>query len=285
MSNAREAFDAGELTVVGGISHSSEPTLGLCIASLAAMRGNLSAMTLASGLTPMCASFNACLDFACAQNADILFHTASDVVVHPDALLLLLDKMNLEENYLTVGRGHDPIFGDGTSVGIWIWNIRIVGRDFRFRDVFKQDLDLCERIEGVTGKSRTYTDPEIRLGKHHPIWTPYDLYSKYLYSYPKYGIRRRSNMKNFLERGLAANPANKALLAGQAGLNRAESEGMPNGSKNSDTISELFQTDCKTLNLDGTDYYCDQEEYMGYAMKAMGSYKACVVPAPQDEVV
>lgn len=216
--NALTAFRGGHLKVAGGVSHMGERTLGLCLSSLAAMTDPLADVVLASGLTPMCASFNACLDFACDTNADILFHTASDVVVDPRALTALLEVMDLSQNYLAVARGHDPMFGDDTSVGIWIWNMRIMKRDFRFNDVFKQDLDLCERVEAATGKTRVYTPYGMRLGRHHPIWTPEELYAKFVYSYPKHNARRKKHMRDFLDRGLAANPLNKALIAGRVGL-------------------------------------------------------------------
>lgn len=282
--NALTAFRGGHLKVVGGVSHMGERTLGLCLSSLAAMTDPLADVVLASGLTPMCASFNACLDFACDTNADILFHTASDVVVDPRALTALLEVMDLSQNYLAVARGHDPMFGDDTSVGIWIWNMRIMKRDFRFNDVFKQDLDLCERVEAATGKTRVYTPYGMRLGRHHPIWTPEELYAKFVYSYPKHNARRKKHMRDFLDRGLAANPLNKALIAGRVGLARADSDGIPKGSKDSETMAALFQKDCSDLHLDGTEYYCDRQEFMDYAMNALGSYKSCVVPdlPPQE---
>ena len=275
MGNALEEYNAGRLQVAGGVSHSGEPTLGLCIKSLHQMQGNLVGMKLASGLRPMCASFNACLDFAVDMKADILFHTASDVIVDPRALQALLAEMDLEENYLTVARGYDPMFGEGTSVGIWIWNMRIMKANYRFRDVFKQDLDLCARVEAATGKTRTYTSKDVQLGYHHPIWTPFEVYAKFVYSYPKYGQRRQQDMRNFLSDGLERNPANKALQAGQIGLDRAIKDGIQESSKNLTSINDQFVADTSSLHLDGTDYYCLHSQFVPYAMRVLGSFKHC----------
>jgi hypothetical protein len=273
---AIDLYRAGNLNVVRAISHSDEITLGLCIQALERMDAQFSDAYIASGLSPMCNSFNSCLDFACDVGADILFHTASDVIVEPFALTKLLEIMDLDENYLSIAKGYDPMFGHGASVGIWIWNMRIVGREFRFRDVFKQDLDLCERIEEATGKSRTYTANELQMGYHHPIWTAAELYEKILYSYPKYKEFRQGDISKFLDEGLARNPNNKALLAGYRALERAERDGRQAGSKDVVALRELFMEDTWDLHLDGSDYFVLHNAFKPYAQRALNSFKDCV---------
>jgi hypothetical protein len=273
---AIDAYTAGNLKVVRAISHSDEMTLGLCIQALERMDANFSGAFIASGLSPMCNSFNACLDFACDAGADILFHTASDVIVEPFALSRLLEVMDLEENYLSIAKGFDPMFGQGASVGIWIWNMRIVRREFRFRDVFKQDLDLCERIEAATGKTRTYTPREMQMGYHHPIWTAREVYQKIVYSFPKYGARRKEDIRRFVREGLLRNPGNKALLAGQIAIDRTEHAPLPAGSKDKSALDDMFLEDTAGLHLDGSEYYTLHKAFKPYAKRALDSYNDCV---------
>jgi hypothetical protein len=276
MMNALEAYRAGELSVVRAVSHSDEITLGLCVQALERMDAKFSDAYIASGLSPMCNSFNACLDFASDAGADILFHTASDVIVEPFALTKLLEVMDLQENYLSIAKGYDPMFGHGASVGIWIWNMRTVGREYRFRDVFKQDLDLCERIEAGTGKSRTYAPNDLQMGYHHPIWTAEELYEKILYSYPKYKEPRQNDMRRFLQDGLDSNPNNKALQAGFLALDRAVRDGEQSGSKDRAALRDLFLLDTAALHLDGSDFYTLHSAFKPYAQRALFSFKDCV---------
>jgi hypothetical protein len=273
---AIDAYRNGDLRVVRAVSHYDECTLGLCIQSLERMDADFSAAYLASRLSPMCNSFNACLDFAVDQEADILFHTASDVIIEPFALIRLLEVMDLDENYLAIAKGYDPMFGRGASVGIWIWNMRIVGSNYRFRDEFKQDMRLCERIEAGTGKSRVYTDSDIQMGYHHPIWTAKDIYKKVLYSYPKYGHRRKRDMADFVHDGLKLNPQNKALLLGRKALLRAETADVPIGSKDTGALNVQFLADSSDVHLDGSEYYVKHKAFRAYAMRVMDSFSECV---------
>lgn len=273
---AIQDYRNGNLKVVRGVSHYDECTLGLCIQALECMDAEFTGAFIASGLTPMCTSFNACLDFAADQEADILFHTASDVIPERQALVELLNILDLEQNYLAIAKGYDPMFGPGASVGIWIWNMRLVGREFRFKNVFKQDLDLCERIEAATGKTRVYTPIELQLGYHHPVWTAQDIYKKFAYSFPKYGARRKQDMRNFLEDGLSRNPQNKALLAGRIALSQAEEAELPSGSKDSLALERDFHSATRHLHLDGSEYYVLHKAFRPYAMRVMNSFVECV---------
>jgi hypothetical protein len=250
--------------------------MGLSLAAIHKMGAKFCASRLVSGVTPMCNAFNSLLDFGVSVNADVLFATATDVIVAPFALRQLLEIMDLDDHYLAVAKGYDPMFGDGASVGIWIWNLRIVETKHRFRDEFKQDMALCERIETATGKSRVYTPRELRMGYHHPVWTPAELYNKIAYSYPKYGMRRKKDIREFVASGLDRNPTNKVMLAGARALERAETAGVPTGSKDLGAMTAPFEKDTRDLHLDGTDYYVHHKEFREYAMAVMRSYKHCI---------
>jgi len=262
MPNALELYKANEISIACGISHYNELTLEMCLNSIARMQAKFVGQRVISGKTPMCASFNAALDFACDVGADILFHTAADVIVEPNALVELLKVMDMEDNYLALAKGYDSIHGPEASAGLWTWNMRIVGREFRFRDVFQQDMDVCQRIEDATGKSRVYTPIELTLGYHHPVWTAEELFTKYRYSLPKYsGERQVQRMKNFLETGLALNPTNKVLLAGLRGAEAAERYGALSGSKDNVAMHEEFLELTRDLELDGTEYYVADKRF------------------------
>ena len=250
--------------------------MGLSLAAVQKMNAKMCDARLVSGVTPMCNAFNALLDFAVNVKADVLFATATDVIVEPFALRRLLEVMDLDEHYLAIAKGYDPMFGEGASVGIWIWNMRIVGADHRFRDEFKQDMALCERIEAATGRSRVYTPKELRMGYHHPVWTAAELYNKIAYSYPKYGIRRKKDIRDFVEGGLGRNPNNKVMLLGARALERAETAGLPSGSKDVRAMSAAFEDDASDVHLDGTDYYVHHRKFREYAMAVMRSYKYCI---------
>jgi hypothetical protein len=183
--------------------------------------------------------------------------------------------MDMEENYLTVGRGYDTMYGRKSPVGIWIWNMRIMKREFRFRDVFKQDLDLCNRVEAETGKSRTYSNKELTLGYHHPIWTPEELFMKFRYSMPKYTQDAAGLMKRFLEKGLEDNPENKALLAGTRGAEAAEKRGILDGSKDNSTMGGEYSEATRSLGLNGTEYYVKHKKFRTYAKIRLQSPQEC----------
>ena len=267
MSHALELYKADKIRVACAISHYDETTLALCLNSIARMQARFSGQRVISGKTPMCESFNASLDFACDIGADILFHTAADVIVEPAALLELLKVMDTEDNYLALARGYDSIFGVKAPVGIWIWNMRIVGRQFRFRDVFKQDIDICQRIEAATGKSRVYTPEDRILGYHHPIWTAEELFTKYRYSLPKYADKRPAKiMRGFLEKGLKLEPTNKALLAGLRGARAAEQHGALGGAKDNAALHDEFLEMTRDLALNGTECYVADKRFEQQAL-------------------
>lgn len=256
--NALDLYQAGKLRVACAVSHYNETTLQVCLDSIAKMKANFVEVKVISGKSPTNASFNAALDFAQEVGADVLFHTAADVIVKPEALIELLKVMDIDENYSAIAKGYDSIFGDGRAVGIWILNMKIIGDKFRFNNVFKMDLDFCEGIEASTGKSRTYTSKKQILGYHHLIWTPEELFMKYRYSYPKYNEVQKARMMNFLETGLKENPGNKTILAGFKGVEIANQVGLVNGAKDNSSLSNEFDDFASELNLNGTEVFIDK---------------------------
>jgi hypothetical protein len=285
MSNALRLYEANKLRVACGISHYNETTLDLCLNSIKKMKAMFVEQRVINGKTPMCASFNAALDFACDVGADVLFHTASDVIVEPNALVELLKIMDIKNNYLVLAKGYDSIHGQGSSVGIWIWNMRIVGREFRFRDVFKQDMDICLRIEKATRKTRDYTPKELNLGYHHLIWTPEELFTKYRYSLPKYsGKKQIQRMKDFLETGLKENLNNKVLLAGKRGAEAAERYGALPGAKDAASLHKEFLKSTVDLHLDGSEYYSPVKKFESKFEPVIQSMKIKYLKTKSEEI-
>lgn len=260
-NNALDLYQAGKIKVACAISHYNEKTLEQCLESIKKMDADFIGTEIVSGKAPMCESFNAALDFALESGADLMFHTAADVIVEKNALSELLRVMDVEENYLSVGSGYDSIWGYKKRVGIWIFNMNVLKDKFRFRNVFKQDLDLCERIEEKTGKTRVYTPYEMTLAYHHLLWTPEELYLKYRYSLPKYDPSKQKVMEKFLQDNLEKSPKNKTLLAGLKGAELAKEKGLINGSKNNEEIQKEFIELTKDLDLKGDEFFVDPKWY------------------------
>lgn len=260
-NNALELYQAGKIKVACAISHYNEKTLEQCLESIKKMDADFIDIKAISGKTPTNNSFNAALDFALESGADLLFHTAADVIVEPNALIELLKVTDIDEHYSSIARGYDSIWGYGASVGIWMLNLRIVSNEFRFNNVFKMDLDFCTRIEDATGKTRTYTDKDLNLGYHHLIWTAEEMFAKYRYALPKYKPAQQEKMVSFLEDNLKINPEDKALLAGMLGVQAANRKGAINGSKNNEDMHKEFLKETTELNLQGNEYFVDPKWY------------------------
>lgn len=257
-------------SVVCAVSHMDEVTLPLCLDALARQTASPLEPLVIKGLVPMCASFNRALDYASDSGADLLFHTASDVIAEPWALQSLLDALDVEKHYLSVGTGHDILNGSMTRCGLWVFNMRVLGRKFRFRDVFKQDLDFCSRVEEATGFLRIYPKVERPMGYHEAIVTPIQLYTRLLYSSHKYRPEKREAYRRLLAEELAWNPRDKTLLAGLRGLDRAESSPPPSGSKNRAQLEELFRQDTADLSLTGEECYAFHLRFKELARTALG---------------
>lgn len=256
-NNALELYQAGKIKVVCAISHYNEKTLEQCLESIKRMDADFIDIKVISGKTPTNNSFNAALDFALESGADLLFHTAADVIVEPNALIELLKVTDIDEHYSSIARGYDSIWGYGASVGIWMLNLRIISNEFRFNNVFKMDLDFCTRIEDATGKTRTYTDKDLNLGYHHLIWTAEEMFAKYRYALPKYKPAQQEKMVSFLEDNLKINPEDKALLAGMLGVQAANRQGAIDGSKNNEDMHKEFLHATKDLDLEGNELFID----------------------------
>jgi len=104
---ALELYKAGKIRIACAVSHYNEITLQMCMDSVARMQAKFVGQRVISSKTPMCAFFDVTLDFACDVGADILFHTAADVIVGPDALVELLKVMDMADDYLAIAQGYD----------------------------------------------------------------------------------------------------------------------------------------------------------------------------------
>lgn len=271
-----------ELRIVTAVSHMDELTLGLALRSLDRQSMATSSRRVVARVSPMCASFNAALDFAHDQAADLLFHTASDVIAEPDALERLVAMMDVSTHYLSVGRGFDMLNGSNTACGLWVFNMRIIGNIFRFRDVFKQDLDLCERIEEATGMTRTYPSDEKDMGYHHPIWTAQELYLRLRYSAPKYTDAKRRQYRSWLSEQLRWNPDNVVLRAGMRALDLSDSEGALEGSKNTVAMHAQFMRETADLGIRGHEYYVHHSRYKDLARQLLRSSFDCTALDERD---
>lgn len=221
-------------------------------------------------------SFNAALDYAYDVGADLLLHTGSDVIAESFALNHLLSAMDPDLHYLSVGRGFDILNGQGAAVGLWVFNMRILGREFRFRDVFKQDLDLCNRIEEGTKTTRTYIGFGTPLGYHHPIWTPREMYMKLRYGAAKYDKRKQDQYQRFLEDELTVNPNNKVLRAGLIGLEKTAADPHVWGSKDPTLMEGEYHDLSRDLRLRGTEYYVYHRRFKRLAQALYHSIDDCV---------
>lgn len=259
------------------VSHMDELTVTAAVQTIAKSGGgSFSLNRVVAGKTPMSASFNAALDIALDADCDVLVHTASDVLLQRHAIAVLLNTLDLNTHYLAVARGYDSIHGFGTG-GLWAFNMHVIGNRFRFRDVFKQDLDLCTRVEAETGLVRSYTPKNDPLTYHHPIWTARELYGKFRYSYPKYEKESaRESMTAFLREGLKLNPSNKALLAGRMGLEAAQRSGAVPGAKDQHQIDLEFARDCSGLETTGKEFYVKHGYYLKFAQGLLDSDETCI---------
>lgn len=256
-TNGLDLYQAGKIKIACAVSHYDEKTLEQCLASIKKMDAKFIDTKVISGKTPTNNSFNAALDFALESGADLLFHTAADVIVEPNALIELLKVTDIDEHYAIIAKGYDSIWGYGTSVGIWMLNMRIISNKFRFNNTFKMDLDFCTRVENESKATRAYASNDINLGYHHLFWTPEEMFSKYRYALPKYNPKQQNRMVSFLEKNLEINPKDKTLLAGMLGVQAANQKGVINGSKNNADIHKEFLEATKDLNLEGNEFFVD----------------------------
>jgi hypothetical protein len=272
------------LRIVTAVSHMHEVTLGLSLRSLDRQTVGTFGRRVVARVGPTHASLNAALDFANEQQADLLFHTASDVIAEPDALERLVECMDMTNHYLAVGRGYDMLNGSGSACGLSVFNMRIIGNSFRSRDVYMQDLDLCTRVEDATGTSRIYANGDDDLGYHHPIWTAEELYLRLRYSAPKYTDVKRQQYRSWLSEQLLWNPNNAVLHAGVRALDNAEDDRPPVGSKNSATMHAVFVRETSDLGIRGQEFYVHHSLYKDLARRLLQSSSDCVAVDERGEL-
>ena len=253
------------------ITHTGELTLDLCKQKIREQQIHLPEPEVVSGLIPASVAFNRCLDLAYAKGADILVHLAADVLLKDYAVKALLDRLNLEEHYLVTGRGFDIFNGENAPVGVWALNMRVIRDRFRFRDVFKMDLDFCERIEKETHLTRRKTKAGRQIGYHHPIWTAKEIYKKFRYNAPKYKAKEIKRYLTFFEYALAVNPENKVLQAGLLALKRGAAEGHALGSPRYNLFDEQWQEIQDLLDLTGKEFFVYHEEFFKVANELLSS--------------
>jgi len=226
--------------IVAAISHMNEKTLDLTIESIKKQTIPVEKIKVFKGLIPMCNSFNACLDFACEENADILLHTASDVVFEPWALKELLRIYDPKKHANVLSFGEDIILKrvnktiyDRAVCGIWIFNMNLFkDKQWRFKDEMKQDMKLFDRIKMNTGlivsdNLNHYLNNGLdncicpmfdikyeqqNQGIHHPIWTLREIFDKYYYCLGKWKDAFKQELLQITNEFLKHNPNNNCLI-------------------------------------------------------------------------
>lgn len=273
-----EPFDAAgrPLRVTGVVTYMDESTLEQCLESLHHQTLPVGSIHVVEGVTPNSAAYNKALDLAMADKANVLLHTAADVIAEPDALSALLEGFDLEENYASVGSGFDVFHGPRAPVGLWALNLSVIGTRFRFEDVYKMDLRFCESIESATGTSRIKVDRKRNLGYHHPIWTPPEMYMKFRYVTQKYDREVKNRFRRFFERELAHNPDNLTLLIGQETLLENMETKHEFRSKDNSLLQEEFQAVAERYELTGKEFYVYHSRFLPLAQRLLGSDQTCV---------
>ena len=234
-----------------------ELTIDLCVDKFHKQTVFFDYFKIIKGLSPMCNSFNAALDFAFDNDCDLLFHTGADVLLNSFAAEYLLKHMNLETDFLAVGKGFDVLNGFASPAGVWIFNINIFKDKHRFRDEFVQDMKLMERVERDSGFHIKYTPSYMDLAYHHPIYTPKDIYGRLRYSTRKYDQWIIDEYNEFLVEELKHNPTNKVLKIGQLGLKNGKADLNPDklGSKNYAKFKDEYDQIHKAFKLTGKEFY------------------------------
>jgi hypothetical protein len=247
-----------------------ELTLDACVESLKAQTVPIREVHVVSGRTPNSTAYNEALDIALAEDADVLFHTAADVIAEPIALKELLRNFDVDHHYASVGSGFDVFFGERAPVGLWALNLRIIGERFRFKDVFKMDLRFCEDIESATGTTRLKVDRKKNLGYHHPIWTPEEMFMKFRYVTRKYDAAVRQRLADFFVRELERHPDNVTLQIGYDTL-RANMETTHDfRSKDNSLLAREFEQISLDYHLQGVEFYVLHERFLPLAKEILG---------------
>ena len=253
------------------ITHVNEITLELCKEKLREQRLEVPEPEVVSGLSPASAAFNRCCDLAYANGADILIHLAADVLLADFAIQALIERMHLDKHYAVTGRGFDIFNGENAPVGVWALNMAVIRDHFRFRDVFKMDLDFCERIESETGLARIKTKSNRQIAYHHPIWTPKEIYKKFRYNAQKYKASKIRAYLDFFDFALSVNPGNKVLQIGLLALKRGAAEPHMSGSPRVDLFEDEWQDIEDLFDLTGKEFFVYHRDFMDIAKKLLNS--------------
>jgi hypothetical protein len=202
------------------------------------------------------------------------------VFLAPGAIAKLLSKFSLEQHYAVTARGFDIFNGHDAPVGLWALNMRAIGTEHRFADVYTMDVDFSNRVEAATGLTRSKTKRGDDLAYHHPIWTPKELFTKFRYNAAKYKTKVIARYQAFFTHALAKNPGNKALLAGQLALKRGAAGGMVSGAPN----RQLFQTEwddaAELLDIKGGEYFAYHADFVALGAKLLSAEQNLVPMAP-----
>lgn len=276
------------MKVLVAVSHTSEPTLAASVASIersiAHAPCHYLGLKVVAGVEPMFRSFNRAMEIALANEADVLVHTASDVLLMPEAVSELLAPLDLDSHYLSVGRGYDALHGSNAPIGLLAMNMRVL-KEYRFANEFLMDLKLWSRVERATGLERVYTPKNVLLGYHHPVWQPFEMYAKYRYAFPKYapGSKASHRMEGALATGLEIDPSNKALLAGKAGLSLAKAGGALRGAKAASLIEKEFEKIGSELGVHGGEFWVRHRYFHKFAQDIIDSEYECVTKETSED--
>jgi hypothetical protein len=268
------------------VSHIDEPTIWACLGTIARLKGyEIDILRVVAGKRPMCNSFNSALDIALEHDADLLLHTASDVLLAPAALSNLIERFDRRRNYVVIGCGYDAIHNAITSGGVWLFNMHVISHKFRFNNVFMQDLDFCSRVESITGLERAYTSKTSAITYHHPVWTAREMFSKIVYSLPKYKKAYiLDRFRSFFQEALQLNPHNRVLKAGLVAMQYSIDNGIIHGAKDSQYMDELYESLADKHDLRGDDFYIRHKFYASLAANVLDSSFKCNCEPPTDSV-
>lgn len=257
--------------IVCAITHSDEITLELCRAAIERQTMRPDEVFVVSGVAPASDAFNLCLDRALELKANVLVHVAADCLLSDNAVASMVARIGAGNVYAVTARGFDMMNGEDAPIGAWALNMDIIGDRFRFRDVFKMDLDFCDRIEAETGATRRKTKRGVQLGYHHPIWLAGEMYQKFRYNAPKYSNKEIRRYNAFLKRCLAVNPDNKVLRTGLVALRRGAGEPHALGGPVRGGFDAEWEDVRSMLELDGSEFFAFHEDFVETAHELVGA--------------
>jgi len=282
------------------ISHMNEKTLDLCIESIKSQSIPIDdEIKVFSGLRPMYNSFNSCLEYACDKNADLLLHTAADVIFEPWTLKELLRLYDPKKHANVLSYGDDILlkyvnnsYAQRTVCGIWIFNMNLFkNKEYRFRDEMSQDMKLFARVKEQTGLivndnynnylNQKYIDyssnplfdlefSQQNLGIHHPIWTLREIFDKYYYGIGWFSEVQKDNYLKISKEFLKYNPENNCLKLIVSILENIKSNKLK--SKDSDELEKIYKNEIKNLlnnnyDDDNKNFFVFHEKYINICNK------------------